>query len=129
MTPEQQGLLEKASRSLQAAKLLNEAGLAEFSAARAYYTMFYVAEAFLEGKGLSFSSHSAVISAFGQHFARTGRIPTEFHRNLLNAQDSRNQGDYNIDPNLTQADAALLIDRAEQFLKFAQQQIDFFPPL
>jgi uncharacterized protein (UPF0332 family) len=35
MTPEQQGLLEKAARSLQAAKLLNEAGLAEFAAARA----------------------------------------------------------------------------------------------
>jgi uncharacterized protein (UPF0332 family) len=41
--------------------------------------MFYVAEAFLEGEGLSFSSHSAVISAFGQYFARTGRIPTDFH--------------------------------------------------
>lgn len=29
MTPEQQGLLEKATRSLQAAKLLNQEGLAE----------------------------------------------------------------------------------------------------
>lgn len=60
MTPEQQGLLEKAARSLQPARLLNDAGLAEFAVARAYYTMFYVAEAFLEGEGLSFSSHSAV---------------------------------------------------------------------
>lgn len=49
MTPEQQGLLSKAQRSLQAALLLNEGGLAEFAASRAYYTMFYVAEAFLEG--------------------------------------------------------------------------------
>ncbi len=128
MTPEQQGLLEKAARSLQAAKLLNEGGLAEFAAARAYYTMFYVAEVFLEGEGLSFSSHSAVISAFGQYFARTGRVPTEFHRDLINAQDSRNRGDYNIEPNLTRTDAAQLIVRAEQFLEFAQQQIDSLPP-
>jgi len=45
MTPEQQGLLDKALRSLQAARGLNETGFAEF-AARAYYAMFYVAEAF-----------------------------------------------------------------------------------
>ncbi len=40
MTPEQQGLLEKAARSLQAARVLNEKGLAEFATSRAYYTMF-----------------------------------------------------------------------------------------
>ena len=129
MTPDQQGLLEKASRSLQAARLLNEGGLAEFAATRAYYTMFYVAEAFLEGEELSFSSHSAVISAFGQYFARTGRVPSKFHRDLIDAQDSRNRADYNIEPNLTQADAAQLIAHAEQFLEFAQQQIDSLPPL
>jgi uncharacterized protein (UPF0332 family) len=33
--------------------------------------MFYVAQAFLAGEGLSFSKHSAVIAAFGQHFAKT----------------------------------------------------------
>jgi uncharacterized protein (UPF0332 family) len=65
VTPEQQGLLEKTARSLQAARLLNEEGLAEFAVSRAYYAMFYVAEAFLEGEGLSFSRHSAVIAAFG----------------------------------------------------------------
>ncbi len=43
MIPEQQGLIQKAQRSLQAAKLLNQDDLAEFAAARAYYTMFYVA--------------------------------------------------------------------------------------
>lgn len=30
---------------------------------------------------------------------------------------------------MTQADAALMIARAEQFLEFAQQQIDSLPPL
>ncbi|WP_264299925.1 hypothetical protein [Nostoc sp. MG11] len=40
MTPEQQALLDKAVRSLQAAKVLNQNNLPEFAAARAYYTMF-----------------------------------------------------------------------------------------
>ena len=42
--------------------------------------MFYVAEAFLLNEGLTFSSHAAVISAFGRDFARTGRALLEFHR-------------------------------------------------
>jgi len=129
MTPEQQGLLEKATRSLQAARLLNEEGLAEFATSRAYYTMFYVASAFLEGEGLSFARHSAVIAAFGQQFARTGRVPVEFHRYLIAAEQSRIRADYDIEPNLAQEDAAQLIVRAEQFLEFAQQQIDSLPPL
>lgn len=128
MIPEQQGLLEKAARSLQAAKLLNKQGLAEFAVSRAYYAMFYVASAFLEGEGLSFSRHSAVIAAFGQQFARTGRVPIELHRYLITAEQSRIRADYNIDPNLTQADADQLIARAEQFLEFAQQYIDSLPP-
>lgn len=46
MTPAQQALLQKAVRSLQAAKVLNETNLAEFAASRAYYTMFYAEQIF-----------------------------------------------------------------------------------
>jgi len=128
MTPEQQGLLEKASRSLQAARSLRGIGFAEFAASRAYYTMFYVAEAFLEGEGLSFSRHSAVIAAFGQRFARTQRVPAEYHRYLISAEQIRLRGDYNVEPNITEVEADEIIDRAEQLLEFALANIDSLPP-
>ncbi len=70
MTPEQKLLLEKAKRSLQGAELLLDNSLPELGVSRGYYAMFYIAEAFLLGKNLSFSSHSAVISAFGQNSAK-----------------------------------------------------------
>lgn len=82
-------LLQKARDSLQAAQLLVDNNLAAFATARAYYSMFYIAEAFLLGKGLTYSSHSAVISAFGREFARTKRLPVEYHRYLINPQDTR----------------------------------------
>lgn len=82
----------------------------------------------MEGEGLSFSRHSAVIAAFGQQFARTERVPVEFHRYLIAAEQTRIRADYDIEPNLAQEDAAQLIVRAEQFLEFAQQQIDSLPP-
>jgi uncharacterized protein (UPF0332 family) len=55
MNPEQQRLLEKAERSLQAAIELNQKGFAEFAVSRGYYAMFYMATAFLEGEGLAYS--------------------------------------------------------------------------
>ena len=127
MKPEQIALLRKAAESLRAAELLATNELFDFAASRAYYTMFYVAEAFLLGEGLSFSSHAAVISAFGRDFARTGLVPVEFHRYLIDAQDLRNQGDYDIDSAITEAEANQLIAQAEQFLELAKRLRGDFP--
>ena len=128
MTPEQQRLLDKAARSLQAAQELNKTGFSEFAASRAYYSMFYVATAFLEGEGLSYARHSAVIAAFGQQFARTRRIPIDYHRYLIDAERIRLRGDYDLEPNITETEAKELISRADEFLNFAFNNIDSLPP-
>jgi uncharacterized protein (UPF0332 family) len=74
MTLEQSALIKKAQDSIEAARLLKNSGYYDFSVSRAYYAMFYVAEAFLLEDDLSFSKHSAVISAFGRRFAKSVRI-------------------------------------------------------
>jgi len=106
MTPEQSGLLKKARDSLRAARLLLGEDLYDFAVSRSYYAMFYVAEALLLGEGLTFSKHSSVIAAFGQRFAKPGRVPPEFHRYLIEGHDSRNTGDYDIASGLTSKEAA-----------------------
>jgi len=60
LTPEQQALVQKARDSLKAARLLHANGQHGFAASRAYYTMFYLAEALLLREGLAFSKHGAV---------------------------------------------------------------------
>ncbi|MEM7063747.1 MAG: HEPN domain-containing protein [Cyanobacteria bacterium P01_B01_bin.77] len=55
MTEEQQELLLKAQQSLDAAKLLLSQDYADYATSRAYYSMFYVAQAFLAGKDMAFS--------------------------------------------------------------------------
>ena len=124
MTPEQVTLLRKADDSLRAARMLETEELYDFAASRAYYSMFYVAQAFLLGAGLSFSSHSAVISAFGKEFVKAGKVPKEYHRYLIEGQDSRNVGDYDIGPGLTDREANRQIQRAEQFILLARQLLD-----
>ena len=127
MTDEQRELLEKARLSLAAARHLLLGGYPDFAASRAYYTMFYVAEALLENEGMAFSSHAAVIAAFGQHFAHPGRVPVELHRFLIEAQDARHDGDYG-GPNVVPADKAqMMITRAQAFLEIAARLLGPLP--
>ena len=115
--------MQKARDSLRDAKLLAENGLYDFAASRAYYTMFYLAEAFLLGRELSFSKHAAVIATFGQQFANPGIVPVTFHRYLIDGQDQRTVGDYGIGPGLTEAQAAEQIAHAEEFLTRAERAL------
>ena len=87
--------------------------------------MFYLAQAFLEGESLAFSKHSAVIAAFGQHFARTGQVPSHYHRYLIEAQALRQSGDYGQRHAVSLEQANTQIERAESFLELAQQMIGF----
>ena len=123
MTDEQRELLLKAQQSLDAAKLLLSNNYPDYATSRAYYSMFYIAEAFLEGEELSFSKHSAVIAAFGREFAKTQRVPPDFHRFLIEAQELRTTGDYGQLNAVTIDQATEQIDRAEQFLALAIQAI------
>jgi uncharacterized protein (UPF0332 family) len=90
--------------------------------------MFYIATAFLEGEGLSYSKHSAVIAAFGTHFARTKRIPVKLHRYLIDAERIRLRADYNTDLDITEADVEQIIAHGEEMLNFALDNLDSLPP-
>jgi uncharacterized protein (UPF0332 family) len=73
LTGEQQELIAKAEENVHAAKLLLAESLYDIAVSRAYYAMFYVAEAFLLNEGISLSKHSGVIAKSGELYAKTGR--------------------------------------------------------
>lgn len=58
------------------------------------YTIFYLAQAMLLSKGLTFSSHSAVVAAYGKEYARTRLLDPKFHRYIIDAQERRQVGHY-----------------------------------
>jgi uncharacterized protein (UPF0332 family) len=116
MTPEQQALITKAKRSLNAAKSLAKDEDYDFSVSRAYYAMFYVAQALLLSKELSFSTHSGVINAFGLQFIKSQEISNEYHRALIAAERIRLQGDYDAEEQISAEIALQQIQWAERFL-------------
>ena len=123
MNQDIQTQLHKAKESLAAAELLRAQDYGGFSASRAYYAMFYVAEALLASLGQSYSSHGAVQAAYGREFAKTGKLDVKFHRWLIDAQDFRIVGDYGIGDNLTTEQAEQVCDWAREFLRSAKSYL------
>lgn len=121
MTHQQQELLRKARRNIRSAQLLLADCDYDTVVSRAYYAMFYIAEALLLSKGLAYSKHSAVIAAFGKEFAKTGLLPAEFHGHLRAAAEARNISDYEAGFRMTRESAAAHASRAEQFLAAAEE--------
>jgi len=87
-------LLEKAERFITSAEMLAEDGDFDSAASRLYYSMFFIAEALLAVLDLTFSSHRAVISAYGQYYAKTKELDPRFHQALLNAFSQRQLESY-----------------------------------
>ena len=113
-------LLDKSEQSVAAADHLLRDGYADFAAARAYYAMFYAAEALLSEAGHRFRKHAGIHAAFGTHFAKTGLLDPKYHSWLLDAFDKRIIGDYGIEQVLARGDAALLISQATEFVGAAR---------
>jgi uncharacterized protein len=123
VTQDQELLLKKSRDSLNAARMLLQGEMYDFSASRSYYAMFYAAQALLLSKDLSFSKHSAVIAAFGREFAKPEIVPVELHRHMIEAQEDRNVGDYGIGPGITLEEAKEQIVRAEELIRVVAEKL------
>lgn len=117
-------LLAKALDTIEGAEGLLDMGKAEIAAGRAYYAMFYVAEALLYEKGLQFGRHGQVIAAYGKEFAKTKELDPKYHRWLRAAFDTRISGDYDVDTGISKTIVAELINEAREFLEAAYAYLE-----
>ena len=125
---EVQALFDKAWRSLEAAGRLLEAGDEDFAVSRAYYGYFYVAEALLLSKEMSFSRHGQVISQYGLHVARRLLLDLRVHR-LFHVDFSLRQGaEYSshLGPGLQRVHE--VIEGGKGFLREAQDYVNANSP-
>lgn len=118
--------MERAQRDLRATQSNLEQGFYEVAVSRAYYAMFYAASALLASKSIARSKHTGVVSAFGEHFVKTGLIESDYAKLLGQAFDSRLDSDYDIvftaERMLAEAvknDAERFVERIERYLQQA----------
>ena len=120
-------LIEKAKRYLRSAQLLINDGDFESAVSRVYYAMFYSVEAVLLTKNMSFSSHKGVISAFGEHFIKTGVFPKEMGRELNRAFEKRQLSDYEYTFVISAGEAGQMLKSGNEFVKTIDDWLKTLP--
>lgn len=116
MTEEVKKLIEKSEHALKVAEELLRDGYPSDAASKIYYSMFYAAQAALIFQGIDVTKHSAVESAFGYYFAKTGKIDSKYHRMLIDARKVREIADYDIQEEIVESVASLKGEEGKAFL-------------
>lgn len=84
---------------------------------RAYYAVFYAANAILSTQNLARSKHSGVISTFRQQFVKTGLIEPEFSDIYGLMMDHRHISDYELELAITDEQAHSDVHAARRFVE------------
>ncbi len=120
--------MQKARRTLEAARLLLANNDTEGACNRAYYAMFDAAHAALWAAGVQRSgdiikTHGGLVSLFGQELVKTGMVSAEHGRALAHVQKTRLLADYTADPPAA-LDAREAIALAEAFIAAVRARIN-----
>ena len=116
-------LIERARKYLKSSETLLKEGDYESSVSRTYYAMFYSTEAVLLTMNLSFSSHKAVLSAFGEHFIKPGTFPRETGKSLNMAFEKRQLGDYEYTFVISRNEAEEILKEGKDFVEKITQYL------
>jgi uncharacterized protein (UPF0332 family) len=91
---------------------------------RAYYAIFYAANALLTTHGISRSRHSGVIATFRQRFVKSGLIEARYSDVYGRVMENKHVSDYEIElpvePQVAEddlRDAQRFVERVEQHLR------------
>lgn len=114
------GLMAKARRAGESARILLAAHDVDGACNRAYYAMFDAARAALLAANAPVppeiaKTHSGLIAAFGLHLVKPARIPLELGRLLNWADDLRLMADYRGE-SVELADARVIVEQAATFV-------------
>lgn len=113
-------LMLNAEETLHAAEALFKEDFLRDAINRAYYAVFYIAEALLNEKDLRFSKHGTVHGAFAQHYIKTGIFDDKYHKLLTGAFRRRMLGDYDEVTRFNRDEVRQILDQAYDFLDVAK---------
>jgi uncharacterized protein (UPF0332 family) len=118
-----QQLMLNAEETLNAAEILFREEYLRDAVNRAYYAIFYVAEALLNEKDLRYAKHGTVHGAFAQHFIKTKIFDEKHHRLLTGAFRRRMLGDYDEAVQFQSEEVKETITEAWDFLQAAKDYL------
>jgi uncharacterized protein (UPF0332 family) len=118
-----QQLMLNAEETLNAAEILTKEDYLRDAINRAYYAVFYIAEALLNEKDLRYSKHGTVHGAFAQHYIKTKIFDEKYHKLLTGAFRRRMLGDYDEVVRFKPEEVKETITEAWEFLQAAKDYL------
>ncbi len=109
--------LENAQESLSVAQLNLDNDFYPAAINRAYYAIFYAANAALATKKILRSKHSGVLAAFRQYFVKTGVFSSELSDIYGQLMEDRHESDYGLITAMSKEDAMIDLHQAKQFVE------------
>ncbi len=129
--PEIQQNMRLAREALDDAQANCAQGRYHTAANRAYYAVFYAANALLATLGLQRSKHSAVKAAFHEKFIKTQQIEAAYGDDYTETMKKRDMADYDVDASLDEPFARDGVQRAQRFVERIERYLKdkgYLPP-
>ena len=109
--------LSRARQALDDAQVMLAKGSLNAAVNRAYYCMFYAAQALLGVRGLASPRHSGTISLLDKEFVNPGAVSQEVSQMIHRAFEQKTLADYKDFYTATREDAEALIADGRRFLQ------------
>lgn len=106
---------EKAADAIENAAYNLKGGFITATANRSYYACYYCIIALLYTKNVYAKTHQGTRAKFSELFIKTSVFPIETSDSIAMLFDYRQEADYDLDEDITQEEAATLIEKAENF--------------
>lgn len=116
-------LLRKAQKFLRSAAVLIELEDFDSTASRAYFAMFYAAQAALLQETQALSSKQGIRSSFIDRFVDKGPLPERAGEVLQRASELQEMGDFAYDFAVSASDAEFILSEAEAFVNSLENLI------
>jgi len=115
--------LNKAKEELSASRLLFDNERFSQSINRSYYSIFHAARALLALENFDSKKHTGIIAFFNKQFVKAGKIGKEYSEILMDAQDFRNDSDYDDFFIISREETQTQLENASRFIVMIETYI------
>jgi len=113
--------LEKAADAIENAEYNLKGGFFSVTANRTYYACYYCMIALLYTQDVYAKTHQGARAKFLELFIKTSIFSIEISDSIAMLFEYRQEADYDLDENITEAEAANLIRKADDFYQLVKE--------
>ena len=109
--------MEKARTFLSQADEMYRQKYWDIASNRYYYACFHAVQALLIHNGLSVRTHDGLITVFGLHFVKTGKVESRLGAFLSRMEQLREKGDYNCIYTVSEDEISTMAEPAKELIE------------